>query len=124
MGFAAWCSCFSVRFLCTTVFALLRIAEYERCKVIAICMAEWVGHSLMSVLISSSVQGSRHSSSVMLRPCCAGPFWRAYGGGSTRSHLEAAALRNGLVPHDANAVRHEVTPDNGATAARPACRRW
>ena len=60
--------------------ALLRIAERERRKVFAICMADWVGHSLMSVLISSSVQGSRHSSSVMLRPCCAGPFWRAYGG--------------------------------------------
>src|SRR5258705_12538753 len=37
--------------------ALLRIAERERSKAFAICMADWVGHSLMSVLISSSVQG-------------------------------------------------------------------
>jgi hypothetical protein len=36
---------------------LLRIAERERRKVFAICMADWVGHSLMSALISSSVQG-------------------------------------------------------------------
>jgi hypothetical protein len=36
---------------------LLRIAERERRKVFAICMLDWVGHSLMSVLISSSVQG-------------------------------------------------------------------
>ena len=60
--------------------ALLRIAEYERCKVFAICLAEWVGHSLMSVLISSSLQGLTSVLIAHVGLCCARPFWRAYGG--------------------------------------------